>query len=440
VKKIWIGIDDTDSTNGGCTTYTALLIIKRLNEENIDLIGFPRLVRLNPNIPWKTRGNGAISFKIGAGKGLKTKIGEFQDKDIFCFEKNKNENLHTTQISNIIQKIIDENAKLDDKKTNTGYVINSKQFHYSIYEKTVREVVTIKETKEFLKKNDAYYKGYKNSRGLIGATASISWKPKQNKTFELITYREPQRWGTKREVDDETTKQMNEKYPTTFDNFDFENNHNRIVPSSPCPVLYGIRGTNYDELIHAKTTIKSENVHGWIIFESNQGTDEHLVEKTIKDIKKYESVIVQGSITTQPHTIKGGHVFFKITDGKNEIDCAAYEPTKQFRNIIRKLIPGDEIQAYGGVRNKPLTINLEKIKINKLEEKKIKIENPLCPNCGKHMKSKGKDQGFKCIKCGIKNNEPKTQLEKREIKKGYYEVAVCARRHLSTPIKLMNQP
>ncbi|MEM0501968.1 MAG: DNA-binding protein, partial [Thermoplasmata archaeon] len=51
---MWIGVDDTDSSEGMCTTYLAPQILLKLN---LDLIGFPRLVRLNPNIPWKTRGN-----------------------------------------------------------------------------------------------------------------------------------------------------------------------------------------------------------------------------------------------------------------------------------------------------------------------------------------------------------------------------------------------
>jgi len=50
-----IGIDDTDSIKGGCTTWLATEIIAELSE--FDLIGPPRLVRLNPNVPWKTRGS-----------------------------------------------------------------------------------------------------------------------------------------------------------------------------------------------------------------------------------------------------------------------------------------------------------------------------------------------------------------------------------------------
>ena len=55
------------------------------------------------------------------------------------------------------------------------------------------------------------------------------------------------------------------------------------------------------------------------------------------------------------------------------------------------------------------------------------------------MKSKGKNQGFKCVKCGTKSQKANIQEQKREIKNGLYEVPVCARRHLSKPLKRIKQ-
>jgi len=51
-----------------------------MTDEKYDIIGYPKLVRLNPNVPWKTRGNGAVSLQIGTGKGKKVKIGGFIKK------------------------------------------------------------------------------------------------------------------------------------------------------------------------------------------------------------------------------------------------------------------------------------------------------------------------------------------------------------------------
>jgi tRNA(Ile2)-agmatinylcytidine synthase len=130
-------------------------------------------------------------------------------------------------------------------------------------------------------------------------------------------------------------------------------------------------------------------------------------------------------------------VLFTIKDPTGTIPCAAYEPTKEFRNIVRQLCIGDIVEVYGGIRQQPLTINIEKLEIKHLTTVMVKTENPVCPTCGKHMKSKGTEQGYKCIKCRTTSVTPIIQEKPRTITKGFYEVPVCARRHLSKPLKRM---
>ena len=327
-------------------------------------------------------------------------------------------------------------ARIDDENTNPGFVLLKKRPEYNTYKKAVRGVVTLETTKELLDSLDAYYKGYKNCRGLIGATASIAWISRNAYTYELIAYRREEKWGSKRYVDYESTKKMDRTYPSTFDNYDYKNKHNRIVPNSPCPVLFGLRGTDEKDLVNAKKMIKSEKIKSWLIFKTNQASDDHLQKTTINKIKPYQSVIVKGKVAKIPYTKKGGHVFFKIKNSTGEIDCAAYEPTKNFREIIRELIIGDLVEVYGGIRREPITINLEKINVKNLIIKEEKVENPICSKCGKHMKSIGTNQGYRCLKCGEKSNKPKIKKIKRNIKTGFYEVPVCARRHLSKPLKI----
>lgn len=407
-----------------------------MTEENYDIIGYPRLVRLNPNVPWKTRGNGALSIRVGTGKGKKTKMGEIGDKKIFCYPKKSSENCNDNKIKKIVELVIDKHAKLEDENTNPGFVILQKQPSLETYEKAVREIVSLKEIEQLLKSIGAVYKGYKNCRGLIGATASIAWYPAHDKTYELITYRQKKSWGTERFVDNSSVKKMDKTCSSTFDNYDYKNRHNRLAPNSPCPILYGIRGDNAEELKKAFSIVKSEPNDSWIIFETNQGTDDHLQRESIVNIKPYQSVIVKGTLVKSPHTIKGGHVIFTIGNHSTDtVDCAAYEPTKGFRNIVRELCIGDIVEVYGGVREKPLTINIEKINVEYLTKQVEKIENPVCPNCGKHMKSKGKGQAYKCRICSITSKKPVVKVKKREIHTSFYEVPVCARRHLSKPIK-----
>ena len=106
-----IGIDDTDSLGGGCTTWLITEIISELSE--LDLVDFPRLVRLNPNVPWKTRGNGALSLVFGKGIGSKEKIGEIGNKDIFMFSNYKELSFNKESFFEFFLTILETLASID---------------------------------------------------------------------------------------------------------------------------------------------------------------------------------------------------------------------------------------------------------------------------------------------------------------------------------------
>lgn len=62
-EKMIIGIDDTDSNEGMCTTYLGAVLLEELQIYGI-VETLPLLVRLNPTIPYKTRGNASIALKL----------------------------------------------------------------------------------------------------------------------------------------------------------------------------------------------------------------------------------------------------------------------------------------------------------------------------------------------------------------------------------------
>jgi tRNA(Ile2)-agmatinylcytidine synthase len=388
---------------------------------------------LNPNIPWKTRGNGAISIQFGLGYGKKFLIGEIDEK-IYGYS-NGNKIVDIDRIAPAIDEIVKRNAELD-QGADPGIVITKKKTQYELYKKTVREIVSLSIIKKFLKKIDAKFISYKNGRGLIGATAAVSWKPIRDRTYELLTYRMKDEWGTKRKIDEKSVIKMDRTCYKTFDNYDYENKKVIISPNSPCPVLYGIRGDIANELMNAMEIVESESIDRWLIFETNQATDEHLQRKEIGKIEPFQSVIVSGEVSSEPMTIRGGHVFFSIGKNGKEAKCAAYEPTKGFRDVARKLHKGDIVTVYGGIREKPLTINIEKMKLEKLAIVKKKVGNPIC-TCGKRMKSIGMGKGYRCPRCGKKSSSAQMKIVEREIKEGFYEVPPSARRHLAKPLKRM---
>ena len=161
-------------------------------------------------------------------------------------------------------------------------------------------------------------------------------------------------------------------------------------------------------------------------------------------MRPYSSVIAKGTVSKNPHIVPLRHVIFAIKDETAEVDCAAYEPTGDLRKIARELIVGDTVEVYGAVHKatatKPLTINLEKINILNLTQEKQQ-ENPLCPNCGKRLKSMGKNQGLRCEKCGSRfaNLKKKETLISRAVKTGLYVTSTRSQRHLTKPLRRYGQ-
>ena len=109
----------------------------------------------------------------------------------------------------------------------------------------------------------------------------------------------------------------------------------------------------------------------------------------------------------------------------------AYEPTKNFRQIVRQLVPGDEVIAVGSYKKG--SINLEKMKVVALA-KATTTRPPVCTTCNKRMTSDGKGKGYKCRKCGAHANDPEILGISRTLKPGWYEVPPTARRHLAKPL------
>jgi tRNA(Ile2)-agmatinylcytidine synthase len=417
---IHIGLDDTDSKKGMCTTYIGALIVDRLSDFGVTFVDLPYLIRLNPNWPMKTRGNCAVALRIET-----------------TAEK-------LPLIKEITLKTVEEFAELECKTTNPGvafYVglrIPDALRHFS--KRVIQDIVTIEDAEKVAKEVDAELHKFKLGRGVVGALAAIGELLEEDKTYELIAYRVRDNWGTKRRLDKSSVYDMNEKtYPGTFDNIDPQTDEIRITPHTPCPILYGIRAeTIHDAFTAYNLVVSFEPIERWVIYKTNQATDGHIILKRIAELESLRSAVVKGDVSEKPKVISGGHVIFKIKDLTGEIDCAAYEPTRKFREIVKKLELGDCLKVYGGVKQKPdlpLTINLEKLEVLQLTEIQRKV-NPRCTTCGKTLTSAGKNKGFFCKKCKQKypGEKPITIKLQRTLSTGLYEVPPRARRHLAMPL------
>ena len=424
---LWIGLDDTDSLHGMCTSFLATELVRELTQE-FDLIGYPRLVRLNPNIPWKTRGNGALCVRVGRGRGSPRIIGQIAGQDVVSYPRGDSGGVPES-VEATVGRLVERWSQFDDEATNPAFVILRRQPSPGLYWKAVREVVAMDQALVSAK-DLGVIRPYKNGRGVIGAVSATSWKPR-DRTYEVLAYRHESRWGEPRRIDPESVIEMDRAFPSTFNSYDYENGRVVIAPRSPCPILFGIRGDDPLELRPALKTIRGEVPERWLIFETNQGTDDHVVERA--PTEPYTTVRYRGFVTALPRTIPGGHVVFSVF----RYPVAAYEPSKGFRRIVRGLIPGDRVQVIGAIRKNPQTLNLEKLHVEYLASAVRKVANPMCPSCKKRAKSSGRGAGFRCLTC--RRHLPASAADfaiiPRSLSPGWYEPSVGSRRHLSRPLK-----
>ena len=443
-----VGIDDTDSRSGMCTTYLCTVLVDEL--KSYGEVSTPVLVRLNPCIPFKTRGNGAVAFEILIKEGLEREVKEIVKARVTELSELRAEgtnpgvvfiddNASKARKNNNRTQMIADNQDLKYKKVGESYtsyatsVEKLKQF----YETAVREVLSIEDAYAIISELHLDYFGLKNKRGLIGALAAASFlllhaQKSYDYTYELMVYRRKERWGTLRFIDDASVWAADEAtYPLVWDTVDVANKKLVLVPHSPCPVLFGIRGDSVDAIYKAYGLIQAEPEERKMLFITNQGTDCHL--KNTEKLWDYHSYILDGVVDSNPRTIEGGHVLFSLSVQGGEVDCIAYEPTKGFRAIIRELRIGDEVTVYGSLKEG--TLNLEKIELRELN---LVVErNPRCNTCGRNMKSAGRSQGYRCKRCGTFSAMKDKVIVERAIEMGLYEVPPVARRHISKPLVRM---
>src|SRR5690348_794370 len=411
-----IGFDDTDSRKGMCTTFLAYKIVEYLKKEKVKFLDYPYLIRFNPNIPWKTRGNGAVALKIKTGKPESIK-------------------------KNVIEFIKKYSATNDGANPGLVFYQNEKiPAHFSEFgHKALSNLIQRNNAKEFVSKNglESFYLG--NGQGLVGAIGAIGYAF-DDYTFELISYRNKSNFGKKREILKHSVRKMQDlTYPNTFNSFDKEKNRILIAPHGPDPVFFGIRGEDINSVINGKSLVQSpEKFDGYMVFRTNQGTGVHLKNKLdVHELKPFSSGYISGRITGAPKVGIGGHVIFSIICDDKKINCAVYKPTRLTR-IVSNLIKGDMIKIGGGVRkatkNHPRILNVEFLEVLKLE-KNMKAVNPLCHTCNKRTKSKGKNQGFECVKCKKVFSNKILEEIPREIKCRLYVPAISAHRHLTRPMQ-----
>jgi tRNA(Ile2)-agmatinylcytidine synthase len=417
-KVLHIGFDDTDSYSGRCTTNLAFKITNKLTSEMDSVfLDYPLLVRLNPNIPWKTRGNGGICLRIKSNQ--------------------------PGQIIEYLTKIIKSNSDISNG-ANPGLAIfegdyvplSLRQFS----SRAMYDVLKMEDAEKLASQLSIQIFKYGEGLGIIGALASIGSLLEGDHTYEAISYRKEQFQGTPRKIDKVKVSKINtDTYPFTYNNFDSIHDRVLIAPHGPDPVFCGIRGEDPFTVIRAlHYVLPVEKLEGYMVFRTNQGTNMHLQnELSLKKIRTHKAGYVRCKVTKKPRIIRGGHTLFEVSDfSNNRYPVGVYEPTG-LGNIASKLIEGDEIDIGIGVSknnsHSSSILNVEYLSILKIADEKVNI-NPPCTKCGKRMKSEGKNKGFQCKICGDKNASKIVVTNHRDLQLGMYLPCLKAHRHLTKPL------
>ena len=419
--RLQIGIDDTDSAKGGCTTYIAALLVEKFSRMGARFADYPNIVRLNPNIPYKTRGNAAVALRLQIPESI--------------YEELREVTLGT----------VEENSQIGEQGTDPAVILLRNKATPQITKlsrEALTSIVSVREAVRALRDANGSAVSYGSGFGLVGALAAVGQSLEGDHTYELIAYRSRRNLGRPRLVDKDSVILMDQTTsPNTFNSYDAEHKRVLITPHGPDPVLLGLRGETPEAVRSAFRLIRiREPIERWVIFRTNHGTEAHF--RSVQSSPGINRpVSMRGVVHDRPQRISGGHVFFKLLSGRRVVECAAFEPTGRFKEVVAKLIPGDEVTVFGGVRthevdHRPsITVNLEKIIVNRLSDDIVQ-RNPQCPKCGKRLKSAGRGQGLRCSRCGYSTRKVSKQFVRndRMIEPGVYVPDRKAHRHLTKPL------
>ncbi|ABW01009.1 TiaS agmantine-binding domain-containing protein [Caldivirga maquilingensis] len=359
----WVGIDDTDTYDKGCTTYVMYNMLKEFLKTKGEwrIITYPRLIRLNPNVPFKTRGNAAVS--VGLNVDDPREALELAEWAVDAYS----------------HKI---------GKTSPGIVVSISNNEHWIYWKALSDVIPLNAAVKWMSKLGVIYRG---GRGVIGALASVMADLSQDSTLELLAYSES---TPKPSIPIDLVKKLNDSTtPLTFENV--SGDYVLIQPHGNDPVIFGIRGDSPYHIIHfASMLINEVDVEPrWLIYLTNQATGHHL--NSIMN-KPYTTGYVEGSVN-EVRLVQGGNIEIRV----NSTHVFSYRHYG-FKSIDKATY----LIAYGGFKPGVNSLDLYMeggvaLMLNNI------VKNPRCPRCGSNLESTGRVGLLKCPKCGLITGLPR---------------------------------
>jgi tRNA(Ile2)-agmatinylcytidine synthase len=347
--KYLLGMDDTDSRLGHCTTHLGYLVVSELASMGCAVPAYPRLVRLNPNIPFKTRGNAAVCVEFEASSEA------LRDDAFRAAEALLEAEADVANGANPALVMVPEDSDLS--------------FFRKLYQRALAGMVNHRSVARAVSEMGARLRFLGNGMGVVGAAASLGFScASDDHTYELIAYRRPENCGTPRAVVARSVEEMEaETFPHTFNSYDHGSGRVLIAPTGPDPVLVGVRGDSPRAVLDAFRRVDvGEDPLGHMIYATNQCTDAHLTERLSIPFKAFSAGWVEGAVVSN-ETLQGSHLRIRLRVGDSDVDCMVYEPSGDLRRMARSLRPRDEVRMSGGVRRasskNPSVVNVERIDV-----------------------------------------------------------------------------
>ena len=366
-----LAIDDADTPWGGCTTHALFLTLQDL-DGIVELTDYPLLVRLDPAVPRKTRGNAALVLR-----GYSS--------------------LPVERLAELVWDRLDSYAagrRPPGKGPGLAVVPTNRPWRNptlrSLYVMGLRDYIPLTVAFRAARVSGVLAAG---GSGVVGAVASLaSLAPWDPYSFELIAYRD----GGERCLNGDPLVESAIS-AECWGNYDLAKGP-IASPAGPDPVLAGFRGSSLDCLQAYRGTLCS-SPSGWVIFRSNQHTGVHVGFHM--EARPYRSVRLLARVDSPPRIVPGGHVLLEVSGGPT---VAFYRETGRLAWAARMLAPGDLVIVEGSLipRQGSLTLAAEALTIVRAGQE-YELVAPRCPRCGSRMKSMGRGKGYRCPKCGYRD-------------------------------------
>ena len=390
----WLGLDDTDSLAGGCTTKTMEELILNL-PKNVQ-VGTVRLVRLWPFASGRTRGNAALAVEL-----------QCEDEEFLIAHLNSWWMNELSSLKGLISP--SHHSDRPQVPSDPGMVWFDSQPDELHYWSAVQHHVAIDDVPPATKSW--------GGAGVIGATAAVAW-PGRTSTWEAIAWRHTSDGSKPRRVCLESLEEI-DSWPGTFMSRDPRSGTSLIAPRGHSPVLCGVRAKTELEaskaLAHVLSSQHTERSAGFRTFMTNQATGDHLQPAT-------RAVVEEIEVHSQRK-----HARIQTSDGI-WVSFGEGGPVNQ---LSRWLKNGDIVEMKG-LKSDDGTFHLEQLRVISWNARNK--QRPLCSVCNVRMKSMGRDQGVRCPKCKLRQDDTWDDVPSEPPFLDWVEPPVSSRRHLARPL------